>query len=72
MWCSTLHNDYVTQQARHFRARKRVADEHPPGAVPKPLERLFLQLLYTHWRKVTEFENVSSSQKSGRSIVIDF
>jgi hypothetical protein len=36
--------DYVTQQAGRFRARKRVADEHPPRTVPKPLERLFLQL----------------------------
>jgi hypothetical protein len=38
------HNDYVRQQAQHFRSRKRVADEQPPGTIPKRLERLFLQL----------------------------
>ena len=40
-----VHNDYVRQQAQHFRVRKRVADEQDRGTIPKRLERLFLQLL---------------------------
>lgn len=39
-----VHNDYVTQQARHFRIQKRVADKQLPGTIPQRLEWPFLQL----------------------------
>jgi hypothetical protein len=39
-----VHNDYVRLRAQHFGVRKRVADQQPPGTIPKRLERLFLQL----------------------------
>ena len=48
-----------------------MADEQPPETVPKRLSDCISNFSYTHWREVTEFENISS-QKSGRSIVIDF
>jgi len=66
-----VHDDYVTQQAEHFRFLSSVAEEHHPEAIPKRLKRLFLQLFIHTGEKVTKFENVSS-QKSDRSIAIDF
>jgi len=43
-----VHNDYVTQQARHFRIQKRVADKQLPVTIPQRLEWPFLQLfIYT-------------------------
>jgi len=64
-------DDYVRQHAHRFKMWKRVADEQPPGMIPKRLQRLFLRLFIRRGKKLRNSRR-SSSQQAGQSIVIDF
>jgi hypothetical protein len=66
-----VHNDYVTPQAQHFRGRKTSGRLTKSWDDPKTARATVSPTFHTHRREVMKFENVSS-QKSGRSIVIDF
>jgi hypothetical protein len=59
-----LTNDYVAQQAQHFGARRRVADEQPLGTSQNDRSDFFSNFPYTIGGEVTQFENTQRPRVS--------
>ena len=71
MRCSTFTNDYVTQQARHFGARRRVADEQPFGTSQNGQSDCFSNFSYTNLARGYAIREQSAA-KSQQIISIDY
>jgi hypothetical protein len=65
MRCSMLTNDYVAQQAQHFGARQRVADEQPLGTNQNDQSDRFSNFPYTNLARdyaIREHQAATSQQ----------
>ena len=71
MRCSMLTNDYMAQQARHFGASRRVADEQPLGTSQNGQSDRFSNFPYTNVCRDYAIRERSAA-KSQQMILIDY